>query len=123
MIIPSAYILFKLLKRFPSIVIVVMLIHGCLINFNTIEENVKIEKEIELYSQANDTQNNQEENQKKPDNESDTPIISRSVSLPLQNIQTNDLYCKTAFHDLYILYQSISIDRQALSNLSTHEIT
>ena len=106
MILPAAYILYKLLKRFPMVIVFIVLSHSCLAN--TIQEEAQdtVEKEYCVETiEATDVE---------PDKRN--PSITYQITLNNSNrstINTDNYrgsFSKSLFHDLFLLYQNIKID-------------
>ena len=112
MIIPTAYILLRFFKRFPIVLVAVILSHSCFVT-TIIKEN-KVEEQVEVYSNAIQNSNQTKLEKDKPNSFNKNQLIKRPLAINTSNEDFQNLYCKTAYHKLSILYLNIAIDRQVI---------
>lgn len=110
MILTGAYIVYRFFKRFPLAIVFVLLSQSC---FSiTMEEKVEEEvKEVKLY--VSGLQDSLEEREEL--DVTGSSFFNKGIYLLNEvEITYENAFCKSVYHDLYILYQKISIDRSSL---------
>ena len=112
MIIPTAYILLRFFKRFPIVLVAIMLSHSCFVT-TIIEEN-KVEEQAEVYANAIHTSNQTKVEKEEPLSYNNRHLIKTPLATNIGNKKFKNLYCKTAYHKLSILYLNIAIERQLI---------
>lgn len=107
MIIPSVILFYKLLKRFPQVII---LVYGAFL-FVSPFSGTQVETETEVIEYYDQQQNKVEVNEQ--DHVLDLFTFSFFPLTVKNYLQSPMAYVKSTFHKLYILYSQFLIDRRS----------